>query len=146
MERVSFVFELETQSYTNPDSTPPFDNEPVKWGDVNGDGKIGFSNTLGLEDVFANITVTDNIITYSGGELPNGTVFYNLFSTEPNLTPGGGIIASAAPPPADQDGPIRVKSYYTAAAPAAVPEPNSALGLIVFGSLGLALTLKRQLK
>ena len=27
----SFVFELETLSYSNPDSTPAFDNEPVQW-------------------------------------------------------------------------------------------------------------------
>ncbi|MBW4686701.1 MAG: hypothetical protein KME40_16735 [Komarekiella atlantica HA4396-MV6] len=137
----SLVFELETLSYSNPDSTPAFDNEPVEWGDVNGDGKIGFSNTSGLEDIFANVTIKDNVITYSGGVIPNNTVFYNLFSSQPNLSPGGGIIPAAPPLPADQDGPIRVNSYYNA-----VPEPTDILGTLAFGVLVVAFKLKRKLK
>lgn len=137
----SLVFNLETLFYSNPDSTPPFDNEPVEWGDVDGDGKIGFSNFPGLDDIFTDVTVTDSVITFSGKVIPNGTVFFNQFRSQPNLAPGGGVIPAAPPPPADQDGPIRVGSFYTA-----VPEPTSALGLLVFGSLGVALKLKRQLK
>lgn len=137
----SLVFELETQSYTNPNSTPPFNNEPVQWGDVNGDGKIGFSNVPGLNDIFTNVTVTDNVLTYSGGVIPNGTVFFNPFSSQPDLRPGRGIIPPAPPPPADQDGPIRVKSYYTA-----VPEPTAALGLLLLGGISLASRLQRKLK
>ncbi|KAB8315138.1 PEP-CTERM sorting domain-containing protein [Tolypothrix campylonemoides VB511288] len=137
----SLVFELETLSYTNPNSTPPFNNEPVQWGDVNGDGKIGFSNVPGLNDIFTNVTITDNVLTYSGGVIPNGTVFFNPFSSQPDLRPGRGIIPPAPPAPADQDGPIRVKSYYTA-----VPEPTSALALLLLGGISLASRLQRKLK
>jgi hypothetical protein len=137
----SLVFELETLSYSNPDSTPPFANESVQWGDADGDGKIGFSNIPGLEDIFANATVKNNIITYSGGVIPKETVFFNRFYTQPNLSPGGGIIPAAPPPPADQDGPIRVSSYYNA-----VPEPTDILGTLAFGILGVAFKLKRKLK
>mgnify|MGYP004476957127 CR=1 FL=1 len=98
----SLVFELETLSYTNPNSTPAFNNEPVQWGDVNGDGKIGFSNVPGLNDIFTNVTVTDNVLTYSGGVIPNGTVFFNPFSSQPDLRPGRGIIPPAPPAPARQ--------------------------------------------
>lgn len=132
----SLVFELETLSY---------DNQPVQWGDVNGDGKIGFSNSPELEDIFTNVTVADNVLTYSGGVIEDGTLLFNRFSTQPDLTPGGGIVPAAPPPPADQDGPIQVSSYYTAASkPTAVPEPTTALGLLVFGSLGVASALKRK--
>lgn len=136
----SLVIELETLSYSNPDSTPAFDNEPVQWGDVNGDGKIGFSNVPGLVDIFTDVTVADNVITFSGGVIPDGTVFFDQFLTQPDLSPGGGII-----PPGDQNGPIRVSSFYTAVSePTAVPEPTSTLGLLVFGSLGVVSTLKRK--
>lgn len=139
----SLVIELETLSYSNPDSTPAFNNEPVQWGDVNGDGKIGFSNVPALKDIFTDVTVTDNVITFSGGVIPNGTVFFDQVSTQPDLTPGGGIIP-APPTAADQNGPIRVSSFYTAVSePTAVPEPSSALGLLVFGTLGVV-TLKRK--
>lgn len=141
----SFVFELETLSYSNPDSTPAFDNELVRWGDIDGDGKIGFSNDPDLRDIFTDVTVTDNVITFSGGEIPDGTVFFNRFTTQLDLTPGGGIIPPAPPPPADQDGPIRVSSFYTAASePTAVPEPSSMLGLLAFAALGGASWLKRK--
>ena len=141
----SFVFELETLSYSNPDSTPAFDNEPVQWGDIDGDGKIGFSNDPGLRDIFNNVTITGNVIKFSGGEIPNGTVFFNRFTTQPDLTPGGEIILPAPPPPADQDGPIQVSSFYTAASePTAVPEPSSVLGLLAFSALGGCLWLKRK--
>ncbi|MBD2530239.1 hypothetical protein H6G97_11930 [Nostoc flagelliforme FACHB-838] len=136
----SLVFDLQTLPYTNPDSNPPFNNESVEWGDVDGDGRIGFSSIPGLDDIFKNVTVEGSIITYSGGEIPDGTVFFNRFATQPNLTPGGGIIPSAPPPPADQDGPIRVGTYYTA-----IPESTNVLGVLLFGSLGVALKLKRSL-
>lgn len=143
----SLVFELETLSYSNPDSTPAFETEPVQWGDVNGDGKIGFSNAPGLEDIFTNVTVTDNVITYSGGAIPEGTVFFNEFSSQPDLSPGGGIIPAAPPPPADQDGPIQVSTYYTAVdKPEAVTEPASTLGLLVLASFGIALKINSRLK
>lgn len=142
----SFVFKLETLSYSNPDSTLPFDNEPVQWGDVNGDGLIGFSNDPGLRDIFTDVTVTDNVITFSRGVIPNGTVFFDRVSTQPDLTPGGGIIPPAPPAPVDQDGPIRVSSFYTAVSePTAVPEPSSTIGILVFSTLGVVLTLKRKL-
>lgn len=137
----SFVFDLKTLTYSNPNSTPAFNNELVQWGDVDGDGKIGFSNTDDLTDIFKNVVVKDNLITFSGGVIPDGTVFFNQFVTQPNLKPGGGIIPPTAPPPADQDGPIRVSAYYTA-----IPEPNSILGLLVFGSLGLASMFKHTQK
>ncbi len=137
----SLVFKLETLFYSNQESTPTFNNEPVQWGDVNGDGKIGFSNTPGLEDIFKNITVTGDIITYSGGIIPDGSLFFNQFISQPDLRPGGGIIPKAPPPPADQDGPIRVSSYYTA-----IPEPTSVFGLLVLGSLGVASKMKLKFK
>jgi hypothetical protein len=137
----SLVFELETLSYSNPDSTPAFDHEPVQWGDVNGDGKIGYSNIHGLEDIFKNVTVDGSTITYSGGVIPNNTVFYNRFSTTPDLSPGGGIIPAIPALQVDKDGPIQVSSSYNA-----VPEPSDALGVLVFGILGVGLKLKRKLK
>jgi hypothetical protein len=133
----SFVFDLETLAYSNPNVTPAFNNEPVEWGDVNGDGKIGYSTTPGLTDIFKDVTVTGNRITFSGGEISNGEIFYNPFSSKPDLRPGGGIIPPAAPPPADQDGPIRVASYYTA-----IPEPTSIFAL--FFAVGGAVTIKRN--
>ncbi|MFN6558551.1 MAG: hypothetical protein RMY28_001935 [Nostoc sp. ChiSLP01] len=135
----SLVFDLKTLSYTNPDSTPAFDNEPVEWGDVDGDGKIGFSSVPELKDIFANVTVKDNILTYSGGVIPDGTIFFNTFATQPNLTPGEGIIPAIPEDQVDRDGPIRVAASYTA-----VPEPTSVLGVFVFGALGVALKLKRS--
>ncbi|BDI20110.1 hypothetical protein ANSO36C_59120 [Nostoc cf. commune SO-36] len=136
----SLVFDLATLSYTNSSSNPSFNNESVEWGDVDGDGRIGFSSIPGLEDIFKTVTIKGNILTYSGGEIPDGTVFFNRFATQPNLAPGGGIIPSAPPPPADQDGPIRVGTYYTA-----IPESTNVLGVLLFGSLGVALKLKRSL-
>jgi hypothetical protein len=141
LDIASLVFKLETLSYSNQNSTPAFDNEPVQWGDVNGDGKIGYSNISGLEDIFKNVILDGNTITYSGGVIPNNTVFFNRFSTVPDLSPGGGIIPAAPPPPANQDGPIRISSYYNT-----VPEPTDALGILVFGILGVALKLKRKQK
>ncbi|BAY79753.1 hypothetical protein NIES25_62390 (plasmid) [Nostoc linckia NIES-25] len=135
----SLVYDLKTLFYTNPDSTPAFDNEPVQWGDVDGDGKIGFSNVPELKDIFANVTINDNILTYSGGVIPDGTIFFNRFATQPNLTPGEGIIPAIPEDQVDRDGPIRVASYYTA-----VPEPTSVLGVLVFGALGVAFKLKRS--
>ena len=121
------------------------DDELVQWGDVNGDGLIGFSSNPGLRDIFTDVTVTDNVITFSGGIIPNGTVFFDQLFTYPVLTPGGGIIPPAAPLAADQDGPIRVSSFYTAASePTAVPEPSSVLGVLVFGALGSALLKRKQ--
>jgi PEP-CTERM motif len=134
-----FVFDLETLSYSNPNSTPAFNNEPVEWGDVNGDGKIGYTTNPGLQDIFKDVSVTGKTITFSGGEIPDNTVFYNLFESTPNLRPGAGIIPSAPPPPADQDGPIRVASYYTA-----IPEPSSALALMGMGIFGTAVNLHRK--
>jgi PEP-CTERM motif len=135
----SFVFDLKTLSYTNPNSTPAFNNEPVQWGDVDGDGKIGFSNIPGLQDIFQNVDIQGSVLTYSGGVIPNGTVFFNRFFTNPDLTPGGGIIPSAPPPPADQDGPIRMGAYYTA-----IPEPSSVLGMLALGALGAGLQFKKH--
>jgi hypothetical protein len=140
----SLVFELETVSYSNSDSTPPFNNEPVQWGDVNGDGKIGFSTDPALKDYFTDVTVTGNVITFTGGEIPEGNLFYNQFSSNPDLRPGRGIIPPAPPPPADQDGPIRVKAFYTTKA--AIPEPTSVFGVLFLGALGLSLTVKRKFK
>lgn len=136
----SLVFDLETLFYTNPNSTPQFNNEPVQWGDVDGDGKIGFSATPALQDIFKDISVTGNRITFSGGEIPEGTIFFNRFFSTPDLRPGAGIIAPAPPPPADQDGPIRVASFYTKA----IPEPTSVLALIAV--VGLGLTVRRGQK
>ena len=136
----SFVFDLKTLAYSNPDSSPVFDNEPVQWGDVNGDGKIGYSNNPDLKDIFSDITIKDNIITFSGGVIPNGSMFYNLFTTNPNVTPGGGIIPPVSPEEEDKDGPIRVAAHYTT-----IPESTNVLGVLVFGALGVALKLKRSL-
>jgi hypothetical protein len=135
----SFVFDLKTLYYTNPNSTPAFNNEPVEWGDVNGDGKIGFSNIPGLKDIFKKVDIKGSVLTYSGGSIPNGTVYFNRFFTNPDLTPGGGIIVSAPPPPADQDGPIRMSAYYTV-----IPEPSSGLGVLIFGALGTIWKLKKR--
>ncbi len=135
----SLVFDLQTLFYSNANSTPAFDNEPVQWGDVDGDGKIGFSSVPELQDIFANVTVKDNILTYSGGVITDGTIFFNRFATTPDLTPGGAIIPPA--PPEDPDGPIRVGAYYTA-----VPEPTGVLGVLVFGALGVVLKVKRSLQ
>lgn len=71
-DMASFVFDLETLSYTNPNTTPAFNNEPVQWGDVDGDGKIGFSNTPGLQDIFTDVNIQGSVLTYSGGVIPNG--------------------------------------------------------------------------
>ncbi|MEH1998613.1 MAG: hypothetical protein V7L00_07630 [Nostoc sp.] len=137
----SLVFDLKTLSYSNPNSTPPFDNEPVQWGDVNGDGKIGYSANPDLKNIFTDVTVKDNIITFSGGVIPNGTLFYNPFATLPNLAPGAGIIPPVPADQEDKDGPIRVGGYYTA-----VPESTNVLGVLIFGALGVALKLKRSLQ
>ena len=136
----SLVFDLKTLSYSNPDSTPAFDNEPVEWGDVNGDGKIGLSNNPDLKDIFTDITISGSTITFSGGVIRNGSIFYNPFATLPNLAPGAGIIPQISPEQADKDGPIRVAAYYTA-----VPESTNVLGVLVLGALGVALKLKRSL-
>ncbi len=136
----SFVFDLQTLSYTNPDSNPSFDHEPVQWGDADGDGKIGFSSIPGLEDIFTKVTIEGNILTYSGGVISDGDIFYNLFSTQPDLTPGGGIVPAIPAEQEDRDGPIRVGASYTA-----IPESTNVLGVLVFGALGVALKLKRSL-
>ncbi|MEH2364858.1 hypothetical protein [Nostoc sp.] len=136
----SLVFDLKTLSYSNPNSTPPLDNEPVQWGDVNGDGKIGYSNNSDLKDIFTDITINGSTITFSGGTIPNGALFYNPFATLPNLAPGAGIIPPVPPEQADKDGPIRVAAYYTA-----VPESTNVLGVLIFGAFGVALKLKRSL-
>jgi len=136
----SLVFDLKTLSYSNPNSTPPFDNEPVQWGDVNGDGKIGYSTKTDLKDIFTDITIKGSTITFSGGVIPNGTVFYNPFATLPNLAPGAGIIPPVPAEKKDKDGPIRVAAYYTA-----IPESTNVLGVLVFGALGIALKLKLYL-
>jgi hypothetical protein len=136
----SLVFDLKTLFYTNPDSNPSFNNELVQWGDVDGDGKIGFSSIPELKDIFANVTVKDNILTYSGGVIPDGTIFFNRFATKLDLTPGGGIIPPIPEDQENKDGPIRVAAYYTA-----VPESTNVLGVLVFGALGVALKLKRSL-
>lgn len=136
----SLVFDLKTLAYTNPDSTPVFDNESVRWGDVNGDYKIGYSNDPDLKNIFTDVTIKDNIITFSGGIIPNGTMFYNPFVTNPNVAPGGGIIPPIPAEQEDKDGPVRVASYYTA-----VPESTNVLGVLVFGALGVAFKLKRSL-
>jgi hypothetical protein len=136
----SLVFDLETLSYSNPNSTPAFDNELVEWGDVNGDGKIGNSTNSDLKDIFTDVSINGSTITFSGGVIPNGSIFYNPFATLPNLKPGAGIIPAIPADQADKDGPIRVASYYTA-----VPESTNVLGVLVFGTLGVALKLKRSL-
>lgn len=66
-------------------------------------------------------------------------MFFNRFSTNPDLTPGGGIIPAAPPPPADQDGPIRMGAYYTT-----IPESSSVLGMLAFAALGASLQLKKH--
>ncbi|WP_448269226.1 hypothetical protein [Nostoc sp. DSM 114159] len=134
----SLVFDLKTLSYSNPNSTPPFDNEKVEWGDVNGDGKIGNSVNPDLKDIFKDITIAGSTVTFSGGVIPNGSLFYNPFATLPNLAPGAGIIPPIPAEQEDKDGPIRVAAYYTA-----VPESTNVLGVLAFGALGVALRLKR---
>ncbi|MBN3923870.1 hypothetical protein [Nostoc sp. NMS4] len=136
----SLVFDLKTLSYSNQNSTPAFNNEPVQWGDVNGDGKIGNSVNPDLKDIFKDITIAGSTITFSGGVIPNGTLFYNPFATLPNLAPGAGIIPPIPAEQEDKDGPIRVAAFYTA-----VPESTNVLGVLVFGALGVALKLKRSL-
>ncbi|MEH2073903.1 MAG: hypothetical protein V7K57_05855 [Nostoc sp.] len=136
----SLVFDLKTLSYSNPESTPAYNNEPVEWGDVNGDGKIGSSINPDLNNIFKDITISGSTITFSGGVIPNGTLFYNPFATLPNLAPGGGIIPPIPAEQVDKDGPIRVAAYYTA-----VPESTNVLGVLVLGALGVALKLKRSL-
>ncbi|MEA5601496.1 hypothetical protein [Nostoc sp. UHCC 0252] len=127
----SLVFDLKTLSYNN---------EPVEWGDVNGDGRIGYSNDPDLKDIFTDITISGSTITFSGGVIPNGSLFYNPFATLPNLAPGGGIVPPIPPGQTDRDGPIRVASYYTA-----IPESTNVLGVVALGALGVALKLKRSL-
>ncbi len=134
-----FVFNLETLLYSNANTTPAFNNEPVEWGDVNGDGKVGYTTNPGLQDIFKDVSVTGKTITFSGGEIPDGTIFYNLFESTPNLRPGAGIIPPAPPAPADQDGPIRVSSYYVT-----IPEPTSALALVAVGIVGTTVSIKRK--
>ncbi|MEH2193886.1 MAG: hypothetical protein V7K98_14790 [Nostoc sp.] len=136
----SLVFDLKTLSYSNADSTPAYNNEPVEWGDVNGDGKIGYSNNPNLKDIFTDITISGSTITFSGGVIPNGSLFYNPFATLPNLAPGAGIIPPVPSNKADKDGPIRVAAYYTA-----IPESTNVLGVVAFAALGVALKLKRSL-
>ncbi len=136
----SLVFDLKTLSYSHPDPTPVFDHEPVQWGDVNGDHKIGYSNDPDLKDIFTDVNIKDNIITFSGGVIPNGSMFYNPFATNPNVAPGGGIIPPIPAEQEDKDGPVRVASYYTT-----VPESTNILGVLVFGALGVAFKLKRSL-
>ncbi|MEH1897248.1 MAG: hypothetical protein V7K94_18470 [Nostoc sp.] len=136
----SLVFDLKTLSYSNPESTPAYNNEPVEWGDVNGDGKIGSSTNPDLNNIFKDITISGSTITFSGGVIPNGSLFYNPFATLPNLAPGAGIIPPIPAEQTDKDGPIRVAAYYTA-----VPESTNVLGVLVLGALGVALKLKRSL-
>ncbi len=134
-----FVFDLETLLYSNANSTPAFDNEPVEWGDANGDGKVGYTTNPGLQDIFKDVSVTGKTITFSDGEIPDGTIFYNLFESTPDLRPGRGIIPPAPPAPADQDGPIRVSSYYVA-----IPEVTSTLALIAVGIVGGIFNFRRK--
>lgn len=138
----SLVFTLKTLSYSNPNSTPAFNNEPVQWGDVDGDGKIGFSNLSGLQDIFKDVKIAGDTITFSGGAIPDGTMFYNPFRTQPDLRPGLGIIPAIPAGITDRDGPIRVSSYYTTA----VPEPSSALGALALGALTIGWQLKKHKK
>jgi hypothetical protein len=137
----SLVFDLQTLSYSNPNSTPSFDNELVQWGDVDGDGKIGFSSIPELKDFFTNVSVEGSLLTYSGGVIPDGTVFFNQFVTQPDLTPGGGIIPAIPADEVNRDGPIKVAAYYTTA----IPESTNVLGVVALGALGVALKLKRSL-
>ncbi|MEH2139235.1 hypothetical protein [Nostoc sp.] len=127
----SLVFDLKTLSYNN---------EPVEWGDVNKDGKVGYSNNPDLKDIFTDISISGSTITFSGGVIPKGSLFYNPFATLPNLAPGGGIVPPIPAEQTDKDGPIRVAAFYTA-----IPESTNVLGVLVLGALGVALKFKRSL-
>jgi hypothetical protein len=131
---------LEQLSYSNPDSTPPLENEAVQWGDADADGRIGFSNDPNLRDIFAEVTVNNNVISFSDGIIPDGTIFFDRIVTNPDLTPGNGIIPALPPDASDRNGPIRVSSFYTAAettptdpTPTTVPEPTTNVALTFFG-------------
>jgi hypothetical protein len=129
---------LEQLSYSNLNSTPPLENEAVQWGDADGDGRIGFSTDGDLKDIFSEVTVSDRSISFSDGVIPDGTVFFDRIITNPDLTPGNGIIPPLPPDERDRNGPIRVSSFYSAdttptdPTPVTVPEPTSNLALGLF--------------
>jgi hypothetical protein len=130
---------LEQLSYSNPNSTPPLENEAVQWGDADGDERIGFSNDPNLRDIFSEVTVSDRVISFSDGVIPDGTIFFDRIVTNPDLTPGNGIIPALPPNASDRNGPIRVSSFYTAnitptaPTPTTVPEPTTNVALALFG-------------
>lgn len=113
------------------------DDEDVIWGDVDGDGQIGFST------IFDNITVV-NSATLPG--FPGNTPFMQLsegvidkqerfvfqFITNPDLTPAE---------PGD-NGPLVVGSVYDGVR---VPEPSCLLGLGLMFSLGLNRRKKKEI-
>lgn len=130
---------LEQLSYSNPDATPPLENEAVQWGDADGNGRIGFSSDRDLKDIFSEVTISDRSISFSDGVIPDGTIFFDRVFTNPDLTPGNGIIPALPPDESDRNGPIRVSSFYSAdttpndTTPTTVPEPTSNLALGLFG-------------
>jgi len=108
---------------------PDFDtlNEDVEWGDVNGDGQIGFSNIFSNLTVFPDFTVEGlraPRFNFAGGEIPNNDRFVVQFLTDPDLRP-------AVP---GDNGPLVVGGIYRSFQ--TVPEPSSILGSALALGLG----------
>ncbi len=113
---------------------PDFDTltDDVQWGDVNGDGKIGFSNIFPNINVSSDFTVEGfraPVIDFNGGEILNNNRFAVQFITNPDLR-------STIP---GDNGPLVVGGIYDGFQP--VPEPSSILGSALV--LGLAGWLRK---
>nr|AVH79603.1 hypothetical protein [Nostoc sp. PCC 9229] len=108
---------------------PDFDTleDDVQWGDVNGDGQIGFSN------IFPTLTVSPDFtvegfraprFNFVGGEIPNNNRFVVQFLTDPDLRP-------AVP---GDNGPLVVGGIYRGFQ--TVPEPSTIFGSVLALGLG----------
>lgn len=102
-------------------------DDDVIWGDVNGDGQIGFSN------IFPTINITPDFVFQGfsaprldliGGTIPNGERFTFQFITQPDLRPTE---------PGD-NGPLVIGGAYDGFVP--VPEPSTLLGFAAVIGLG----------
>ncbi|MBD2198638.1 MULTISPECIES: PEP-CTERM sorting domain-containing protein [Calothrix] len=111
---------------------PDFDTlaDDVIWGDVDGDGKVGFSN------IFSNITISPDFLVenfraprlnMTGGSIFNGNSFAVQFITKPDLRPAQ---------PGD-NGPLVIGGAYDIAKQ--VPEPSTILSTALVFGLGSCL-------
>lgn len=118
---------------------PDLDTLPddVVWGDVNGDGQIGFSNiftTINVNPGFILQGLRAPRINLAGGVIPAGDRFVVQFISQPDLRPSI---------PGD-NGPLVVGGVYFGSIPVAtVPEPSFVLGSAFTVALGAWFTRRK---